>query len=148
MKNLFRTILRSLEEVGVIKTPEPRVTLKRYYIPSPAAQMRPGFGTLVVRDPRPYWEERGWRTDGKTYEGSYQTRFGNWAGYVSVSPAGRIEVFIHDPPTVLQKHPHWQCFNKREAGWYFVHPATRITDVSAAILGVEKTIGEAYEGKS
>jgi hypothetical protein len=55
-----------------------------------------------------------------------------------------VEVFIHDPPPVLERHAHWQCFNQRGGGWFFVHPATPLTDVSAGIMGVEKTITEAY----
>jgi hypothetical protein len=56
-----------------------------------------------------------------------------------------VEVYIHNPPPVLERHPHWQCFNKRTGGWYFVHPVTHVADVSAGILGLEKTIVEAYE---
>jgi hypothetical protein len=75
----------------------------------------------------------------------YQTRFGNWSGYVMLSPGGRVEVFIHNPPAVLERHPHWPCFNKRSDGWYFIHPIRPIADVSAGIINVEKIITEAYE---
>lgn len=101
--------------------------------------------TLVKRTPRPYWDEHGWRREGGKYSGLYQTRFGNWAGYVTVSPSGRVEVFIQHPPAVLEQHPHWQCFFQRHNGWYFVHSTSPISDVSAGIINVEKTITEAYE---
>lgn len=106
---------------------------------------RSGPRIIVNRVPRPYWEERGWRREGGVYQGLYQTRYGNWHGHITVSPSSRVEVFIHSPPVVLQHHPHWQCFNKRNDGWYFVHPATPVADVSAGIINLEKTINEAYE---
>lgn len=100
---------------------------------------------VVQRIPRPYWEENGWTRQDGSYTGKYITRYGQWHGSIIVSPSKRIEVFIHDPPTALEKHPHWACFNKRNGGWYFIHPTEPIKDISAAILNVEKTICEAYE---
>lgn len=99
---------------------------------------------IVRRDSRPYWEERRWQRNGQEYSGNFQTRFGSWQGFINVSPGGRVEVFIHNPPTVLQRHPHWQCFQQRDNGWFFIHPTKSVPDVCAGILGVEKTIIEAF----
>lgn len=96
----------------------------------------------IQRQPRPYWDERGWRHEGGAYQGHYQSKKGNWPGYITVSPAGRVEVYIHNPPGTLENHPHWTCFQHRDGGWFFIHPTTPVNDVSAAILGVEKTISE------
>jgi hypothetical protein len=145
MNKFLRAIHRWIEEPGEARRSEPSVAVLRQYIPSSSSSTRSGSRTVVNRIPRPYWEERGWRRDGGTYAGTYQTAFGSWQGYVTESPSGRVEVFIHNPPPVLERHPHWQCFNKRNDGWFFVHPVKRVADVSAGILGVEKTINEAYE---
>src|ERR1039458_516741 len=61
------------------------------------------------------------------------TAHGNWHGYVTQSPGGRVEVFIRNPPPALERHPHWTCFHKRNDGWFFVHPVTPVADVSAGI---------------
>ncbi len=144
MKALFQTIERWLENVGApVRTP-PRVVVSRKYEPPSSVAKRLGARVVVYRIPIPYWQERGWNKNGGNYTGSFQTPFGQWPGHVTESPGGRVEVFIHNPPPVLESHPHWPCFNKRDGGWYFVHPVTRIADVSAGILGVEKTIMEAY----
>lgn len=99
---------------------------------------------FVTRTPRPYWEESGWRRDSGNYIGEYRTLFGKWNGYVSVSPSGRVDVYIYEPPAALQRHPHWTCFNPFKEGWYLVHPTAPVKDVSAGIISVEKTINEAY----
>jgi hypothetical protein len=145
MNALLRAIQRWLEEPGEVRPSEPSVAVLRQYIPSSSSSSRSGSRTVVKRSPRAYWEERGWRRNGRIFEGDYQTAHGSWHGCVSESPGGRVEVFIHNPPPVLERHPHWQCFNKRNDGWFFVHPVTRVADVSAGILGLEKTITEAYE---
>ncbi len=104
-----------------------------------------GRSVVVQRARLPYWQERGWEERRSEYLGKYQTRHGSWRGRITVSPAARIEVFIENPPTILTKHPHWKCFQWRGNNWYFVHAPTPIPDVSAAILGIEKTINEAYD---
>jgi len=145
MNTFLQAIERWLKGPGDANRPEPTVTVRRQYVPSSPSSRRPGSRILVKRTPRPYWEERGWRNEGGIYTGNYQTPSGSCPGYVTVSPSGRIEVFIHNPPSVLQRHPHWECFQHRKDGWYFVHPVWPVADVSAGILGVEKTIAEAYE---
>ncbi len=145
MSTFLQAIQRWLEGPTDVKQPEPTVTVRRQYVLSPPTSRRPGSRIVVNRSPRPYWEERGWRHEGGIYQGNYQTPSGTCQGYVTVSPGGRVEVFIHNPPPALQRHPHWECFQRRNDGWFFVHPVKRVADVSAGILGVEKTIAEAHE---
>ena len=145
MSNLIHNFQRWVESAFAPGRVAPKVEMRKQYAirPPPPHVLRKS--TLVKRTPRPYWDEHGWRREGGKYSGLYQTRFGNWAGYATVSPSGRVEVFIQHPPAVLEQHPHWQCFNKRHNGWYFVHSTSPISDVSAGIINVEKTITEAYE---
>lgn len=122
----------------------PKVALVQTRVINTSPLRPAGPRILVQRNPLPYWEERGWQRNGRTYTGTYQTVHGSWRGKVTESPGGRVEVFIYDPPAVLESHPHWACFNKRANGSYFIHPVTPIADVSAGIINVEKTINEAY----
>jgi hypothetical protein len=101
--------------------------------------------TIVERTPSPYWVETGWERNGGNYKGNYVTPQGRWRGSITVSPGGRIEAYILNPPAALKEHPHWHCFMKRESGWYFVHTAEPIQDVSSVIITVEKIIKQAYE---
>lgn len=106
---------------------------------------RVGSRILVTRSPRPYWEERRWSSQGDSYTGDFQTRYGTWPGCAQVSPSGRLDLFIHDPPDELWEHKHGACFMKRNNGWYFVHSSTPMQDLSAAIIAVETILNEAYE---
>lgn len=145
VKTLLRRIQRWVEAAAGDGWSTPRVTVVQHR--RATHPLAPGLGrprTFVSRTPRPYWEERDWRRDGHVYHGAYHTRHGSWSGRVTVSPAGRVEVFIKNPPKVLARHPHWNCFNQRDGGWFFVHPVTPVADVSAGIIAVEKTIDEAY----
>lgn len=99
---------------------------------------------VVRREPRPYWMERGWVRDGNTYSGEYRTGYGQWQGWITESASGRVDTYIADPPSALERHPHWQCFRKRDNGWFFIHPVHDVRDVSAAILAVETTLAEAF----
>lgn len=131
--------------------PPPKVTVVRQRavqpgapsIVSPARTKSPGI--IVQRTPCPYWQENGWVRNGQEYEGCYVTPHGKWPGSIKVSPGGRIEVYILNPPATLKNHPHWNCFMKRDSGWYFIHAAEPIKDISDAIISVETTITEAHE---
>jgi hypothetical protein len=144
VKTYLAKIQRTIESAFQSEPPAPKVEVLQQYTIQPTGSRR-GRRTLVKRIPRPYWEEHGWRRERRNYQGNFQTRFGSWAGYVTESPSGRVEVFIHNPPEVLKRHSHWQCFNQRDDGWYFVHSVRPIADISAGIINVEKTITEAYE---
>jgi len=129
---------------GPEPTPAPKracVRVERAYVPAGSQPIR------VQREPRPYWAERGWTRKGREYSGQYQTRFGNWYGWISESPGGRVETFISNPPLKLRKHPHWPCFRDRGNGWSFVHPVAEVPDASAAILAIEKTLRETFTRK-
>jgi hypothetical protein len=144
MNAFIQIVERWLQKKGILEADTPVAVVSRPQVPLPSVDKRPGPRVVVKRAPIPYWQERGWKKECGNYQGNFQTPFGQWPGYVTESPSKRVEVFIHNPPAILRRHSHWQCFNKRDGGWYFVHPVVRIADVSAGILGVEKTIAEAY----
>jgi len=144
MNFLLRSFFGWLDERPRSNAPPPEVVVSRQYVQQPLTSSRSGMRILVNRSRTPYWEERGWQKSGDSYVGSYQTPFGKWPGRVTESPSGRVEVFIQHPPKFLERHPHWLCFFKRDGGWFFVHPHTRVKDASAGILAVEKTLAEAY----
>ena len=152
-RRVFSKVLPALHEfklkIGSAIKPAPPtpevVYVPQQYTAPVSALPRARRRILVNRIPRPYWEESSWRKQGDNYEGDYRTRLGRWSGAITVSPSGRVEVYIHNPPAILKRHPHWKCFFPRKDGWYFVHSPDEIKDVSAAIISIERTITEAYE---
>lgn len=141
MKKFFKSVLQLFESPKQPTHAAASVPAIKHQIP----QRIRSHPVVVKRIPLPYWQERGWCNDGSNYNGHFQTLFGRWPGYATVSPSGRVEIYIQNPPAVLSKHAHWPCFRKQKGGWFFVHPVHKVPDVSAGILGVEKTITEAHE---
>ena len=142
MNQLLDVIQGFLEPNESSTTPPAKVVVHRQYLVDPSSTRT---RTVVQRAMTPYWKERGWRQLKSDYLGNFQTKFGSWQGYIYVSPSGRIEVYIENPPSELEKHPHWPCFRARENGWFFIHATTPVRDVSAGILSTEKTLTEAFQ---
>lgn len=103
-------------------------------------------GKLVQSDQRPYWVERGWSRRNGHYTGYFRTRYGSWKGKAKVYPGGDMKLFIHEPPKVLHRHPHWVCFFQQPKDWYDIHirGSARERDLSGAIMSVEQILTEAY----
>jgi hypothetical protein len=142
VNSLLGLIQNFLEPDEKLAAPPAKVLVQRQYFSSQSGSTS---RLLVQRAPTPYWKERGWQQRGSDFAGSFQSRYGTWPGYITVSPSGRIEVFISNPPSVLEKHPHWPCFRARENGWYFIHATKPVPDVSAGILSTERTLNEAFQ---
>lgn len=91
-----------------------------------------------------YWQKTGWRRVGAAYHGFYRTYYGAWRGKATVSPSGRVDFLIHNPPPALRHHSHSACFRSRPGGWVFVH-FTRACDISTGIIRIEQILREAHE---
>ena len=100
---------------------------------------------LIPRAELPYWQEHGWKRDGRQYRGTYQTRFGSYAGVIEDRTFGDIRFLIHHPPTELRDSGHWPCFQNKGDGWYAVHMRIPPADVSSGIIGIERLITSALE---
>jgi hypothetical protein len=100
---------------------------------------------LVERREIPYWQERGWTRNGRTYTGSYQTPYAAFQGRIEEGWSGHIDCFLYHPSRQMERCSHWPCFAPREGGWYLVHMARRPKDVSSAIITIERLITEAYQ---
>lgn len=101
--------------------------------------------TVVQRDTRPYWDQRGWKKRGTGYVGYYRTPFGSVKGKATKSPSGRVKLYINKPPDGLRRHPHAACFIPRGGGWLWIHTHHAIKDLSSGILQVETVLKEAYQ---
>lgn len=107
---------------------------------------RPGARPVAVqRRAIPYWQQQGWRTDGKHYEGSYQTPFGAFLGRIQQRSSMEIDFFLYQPSQPIRDCGHWACFQHQGNDWYAVHMAKRPGDVSSGIIAIERLIVEAYE---
>jgi hypothetical protein len=104
-----------------------------------------GPAVPVQRQQIPYWQERGWKQTGNTYNGSYQTRYGAFWGEVRQHSGTDLEFFLYQPSEAIRGHSHWACFIDRGNDWYLVHMGRRPRDVSSGIMTIERLITEAYE---
>jgi hypothetical protein len=103
-----------------------------------------GPAISVKRREIPYWQERGWKCDGTTYSGSYQTPYAAFQGYIE-ERWSRSHFFLFNPSDQIRRHSHWVCFTPRGNDWYSIHMARRPKDVSSGILTIERLITEAYQ---
>ena len=101
--------------------------------------------TRVERRQLPYWQERGWQQQGRTYSGSYQTPHGAFLGWIEQERSGHIDFYLHRPSAEIQQHGHWTCFQHRGNDWYLIHMGREPRDISSGIMTVERLIKEAYE---
>jgi hypothetical protein len=103
--------------------------------------------TTVKRAARPYWQERGWRQDGRSYLGTYKTAYGSFVGRIDQVRPGNFRLYIFDPPPELSSHSHWTCFQHLGDGTFRIHMSRMPEDVSSGILGIERLLTEAFEGR-
>jgi len=104
-----------------------------------------GPSIQVQRRQVPYWQERRWTLNGNRYTGTYQTRYGAFAGDIAQHGANDIEFFLYMPSDEIRRHSHWVCFQHRGNDWYLVHMGRCPKDVSSGILTIERLITEAFE---
>ena len=103
------------------------------------------YGGTVQRSQLPYWKERGWKRLFGKFRGYFRTKYGSWRGEATLSPGGRVEMFIFNPPALLEGHPHGICFMDRGGGKYFVHTSDNNHDLSSGIIRVEQILTEAFK---
>ena len=111
------------------------------------SQLVRGHGPLIFVQRReiPYWQERGWTRNGRTYTGSYQTPYAAFQGRIEEEWSGHLNFFLYRPSREIQHCSHWSCFASRGGDWYLVHMARRPKDASSGIITIERLIAEAYE---
>ena len=91
----------------------------------------------------PLWQRLGWKREGDTYTGFYRfKRDGKWPGLIKKRSTG-LEVYIFMPPVALRNHKHWACFNHVGKNKFKVHFIQPITEVSQAIVNVQRLLAEA-----
>ena len=98
----------------------------------------------INREPRMYWEDKGWTKTGNTYTGYFVSISNGWRGEIECGIAGiPVSCFIFDPPRQLWSHSHRSCFSHIGKGKYSVHFNRRPETVDAAIMTVEQILMEA-----
>jgi len=99
----------------------------------------------IERRQIPYWQEHGWKRSGNIYEGSYQTPYVAFQGWIEQQRSGYVDFYIYNPSREIRGHSHWTCFQHRGNEWYLVHMARKPKDVSSGIITIERLITEAYQ---
>ena len=107
----------------------------------------PAQTVTIKRSQIPYWQERGWRHDGRTYRGTYKTAYGSFIGRIEQVRPGNFRLYIFDPPRDVRKHRHWTCFQSQGDKSYRIHMSRMPDDVSSGILAIERLLTEAFEGR-
>ena len=107
----------------------------------------PAPTVTIKRSQIPYWQERGWRQDGRTYRGTYKTPYGSFVGRIEQIRPGNFRLYIFDPPRDVRRHRHWTCFQSQGDGRYRIHMSRMPDDVSSGILAIERLLTEAFEGR-
>jgi len=105
----------------------------------------PGPSITIERRKIPYWQDRGWRRNGNIYEGTYQTPYEAFQGWIEQERSGRGNFYLYRPSDAIRRHSHFTCFQHRGNDWYLVHMAKEPRDVGSGIITIERLITEAYE---
>ncbi len=131
--------MRSIKDLGTRPAP---VSLRDLI-----AKVVRGQGPAIAVERRqiPYWQERRWRRNGNVYEGSYQTPYAAFQGWIEQEQSGHINFYLYNPSQQIRGHSHWTCFQHRGNDWYLIHMARQPKDVGSGILTIERLITEAYE---
>ncbi len=101
----------------------------------PANRLRPLKG-------KPLWKVLGWKKEGESYKGVYRFKKRSWLGLIE-KRFNRFRVYIWAPPKELRNHKKWVCFNKKGKKKYRVHFKSDISEVSQAIINVQRLLAEA-----
>lgn len=158
-----------------IRTPEPKLRVRsvREYVPPPSIPRNisidavTGRPKVVLRQRRqisirdypqvyrprstvqrhldPLYKEKGWRRDGRRYQGYYRVNGRRWRGEIRERHRGFYEAFIYNPPMRhLEYHPHGPCFQPSRAdGRFKVHFQEMPMNVDQVIVNVETILSEA-----
>lgn len=129
----------------------------------PSALPRPylaGPARIVERDQRPLHQQKGWKEvkafgfllGNKTeYRGYYRTKLGAYKGKAYVTPSGRVEFYIENPPMyALRIHKRGPCFMKQpfDGNWFLVHKHNTYCDLGSGIITIETILYEALSGRT
>ena len=107
----------------------------------------PAHIVTIKRSEIPYWQERGWRQEGRAYRGTYKTAYGSFVGRIEQVRPGNFRLYMFDPPKDVRRHAHWTCFQGQGDESYRIHMSQMPDDVSSGILAIERLLTEAFEGR-
>ena len=131
-------------KVRILSTKEAPSMLKRLF----GQVLRGPAPTIAIkRSEIPYWQERGWRQEGRSYLGTYKTAYGSFIGRIEQVRPGNFRLYISGPPPEIRNHAHWTCFQHLFDGSYRIHMSQMPRDVSSGILAIERLLTEAFEGR-
>jgi hypothetical protein len=131
-------------KVRILSTKESPSLLRRFI----GQVLRGPAPTVAIkRSEIPYFQERGWRQEGRTDRGTYKSAYGSFIGRIEQVRPGNFRLYIFDPPPELRDHGHWTCFQLLGDRSYRIHMSRMPHDVSSAILAIERLLTEAFEGR-
>lgn len=113
--------------------------VQRQAVPRPQPTQRQAL--LVTPSTSSYFEQRGWRWNGKLASGYYRTRLGSWRGLIERSKVLGLLFYVFDPPADALNGPHRPCFVfKGPERGFLIHFRERPEDVDSALITIEATL--------
>ena len=128
----------------VLSSPRP-IVLAPGQAPAPRP-VRRGLPLVIPRQEDPLWQEKGWRRNGRGYEGSYRAGRHRWRGLITEPYQGSFDAYIWDPPLAElgRRTSHRPCFSLSGMdGRFKIHYHTMPAHVDHAIASVEAVLGQA-----
>lgn len=114
---------------------------------APALQpVRRGLPLVIPRREDPLWHEKGWRRNGRGYEGSYQAGAYRWRGLIQEPYPGSFAAYIWNPPLAElgRRTSHRPCFNSGGAdGRFSIHFHSMPVSIDHSIASIEAVLRDA-----
>lgn len=108
--------------------------------------MRKGLPLVISRREDPLWQAKGWRRNGRGYEGHYRAGRYQWRGLIQEPYSGSFYAYIWYPPLaeLSRRTSHRPCFNASGAdGRFKVHFHTMPSSLDHSIASIEAVLAEA-----
>jgi len=133
---------------AVVLGPPRRVTLAPgQALPAPVPRAIPrGLPLVIPRREDPLWQEKGWRRNGRGYEGFFRAGRYRWRGMINEPYPGSFDAYIWNPPLAElgNRTSHRPCFSLAGAdGRFKIHFHTMPANIDHAVGSVEAVLAQA-----
>ncbi len=122
------------------------MTLERgQSLPAPRPIHR-GLPLIIPRREDPLWQEKGWRRNGRGYEGFFRAGRYRWRGVICEPYPGSFDAYIWNPPLAElgNRTSHRPCFSLAGAdGRFKIHFHTMPANIDHAVGSVEAVLAQA-----
>jgi len=108
--------------------------------------IRKGLPLVIPHREDPLWQAKGWRRNGRGYEGHYRAGRYQWCGLIQEPYPGSFTAYIWNPPLaeLSRRTSHRPCFNTSGTdGRFKGHFHTMPSSLDHSIASIEAVLAEA-----